>query len=177
MSWGWLWLAGACSSSSPTLVLDGPPVVKVDRLGPVQGPKVVLEDGTHPTGVIWSLSREGVAHLQGDQVVAYGPGEVDVVAEWEGARVEWTLVVELATMLTLVDPPSTLKVGESRPVAIQARAGERQLAPAAVEWTVSDPAVLRVDGQGTLVGVGPGVGYVTARVGGAFAMAQIEVIP
>jgi hypothetical protein len=177
MSWGWFWLAGACSPSSPALVLDGPPVVKVDRLGPVQGPKVALEDGTHPTGVIWSLSREGVAHLQGDQVVAYGPGEVDVIAEWEGARVEWTLMVELATMLTLVDPPSTLKVGESHPVAVQVSAGERQLEAAGIEWTVSDPAVLRVDGQGTLVGLQPGMAYVTARAGGAFAMAQIQVVP
>jgi hypothetical protein len=61
-------------------------------------------------------------------------------------------------------------------VTVRASAGERQLEPSAVEWTVSDPAVLRVDGQGLVVGVGPGVGYVTARVGGAFAMAQVEVV-
>src|SRR5688572_3827333 len=144
MPWGWLWMTGACGTSSPALELEGPAEVRVNRLGPVHGPKVVLDDGSIPTGVIWSVSKEGVARLSGDQVIAEGAGEVDIIAEWEGARVEWTLIVEPATLLSLVDPPPRLKVGERRAMVVRATAGERHVDPGPIEWEVSHPEVLRV---------------------------------
>lgn len=173
----WFRLILACDGSSPTLVLSGPAEVHIHHTGPVDAPKVMLEDGSAPVGVIWSLSREGVARIEGDRVVAEGPGEVDVVAEWEGMQVRWKLVVELATSVSFVSPPSTIRVGQSRSVAIKATAGERVIEPGPIEWTASDPSIFRVDGQGTLTALSPGVGYLTARAAGAFAMVQIEVTP
>src|SRR5687767_4058527 len=105
MSYGVVTLVARGSYQPPELVLDGPEHLRVERLGPVDGPTVRLEDGTEPVGVIWTLSREGVAHVEGDRLVAEGPGEVQVVAEWEDQRVEWTLLVELGTRLGFVHPP------------------------------------------------------------------------
>src|SRR5688572_13921537 len=123
MPYGVVTLVACGAYEPPALVLDGPEHLRVDRLGPVEGPRVELEDGTEPEGVIWTLSREGVAHVEGDRLVAEGPGEVQVVAEWEDQRVEWTLLVELGTMLAFVQPPSRLKVGQEVPLQVEARVG------------------------------------------------------
>lgn len=107
-----LWLTiSACSLTEPAdpqLELRGPALVRVDRLGPVEGPRVMLDNGSEPHGVIWSVSRGGIAEFDGSEVVAVGAGEVSVVGEWEDQRIEWTLVVDLATMLAFVDPPARL---------------------------------------------------------------------
>ena len=118
----WIRLAAliAChASSTQALRLDGPDRVTVDRLGPVSGPRIVAGDGELPSGLIWTLSREGVARLDGNQVIAEGPGEVAVIAEWEGAKVQWTLVVELETQLSFVSPPPRRHRRRARPAGRQ----------------------------------------------------------
>ena len=178
MSTGALVLTVACSwHETPELLLDGPSEVRVEVLGPVDGPRVVLEDGREPDGLIWTLSRDGVARIVGGRVVAEGPGAVEVAAEWEGERVAWVLHVELATMLAFVDPPSSLPVGASRTVEVAARVGQTRVEPGPITWSTSNPEVVEVDATGTVVGVGAGVAYLTARARGASAMVEVEVTP
>ena len=167
----------ACSGEEepPLLVLDGPARVRVDRLGAVMGPDVRLDDGSVPRGLIWSLSPHGVARFDGQTVVAEGPGEVRVIAEWEEQQVEWTLVVELATMLAFVDVPATLPVGGEVELQLEARMGEETIDPGPVDWSSSDPAVVRVT-NGRAYGVAPGMAYITAHARGAQAMAELEVV-
>lgn len=177
MSTGALVLTVACGSPEvPELVLEGPTEVRVEALGPVDGPRVILENGHAPDGLIWTFSRDGVARIVDGQVVAEGPGEVQVAAEWEGDRVTWTLRVELATVLAFVDPPSSLPVGTPLKVLVAAKVGDLEVEPGQISWTTSDPKVLEVDGSGTVVGVSSGVAYLTARARGASAMAEIEVL-
>jgi hypothetical protein len=177
MSIGALVLTVACGSSPvPQLRLDGPAEVQVEALGPVDGPRVVLENGHVPDGLIWTLSRDGVARIVGGRVVAEGPGEVQVAAEWEGERVVWTLRVELATMLAFVDPPSVVAVGSTVTLPVAAKVGDVDVDPGQIVWTSSNPSVLQVDASGTVVGVSAGMAYVTARARGASAMAEIEVV-
>jgi hypothetical protein len=135
---------------------------------------VVLAGGAEPEGLIWSFSRPGVATFERGAVLAEGPGEVDVVAEWEGERVAWHLVVELGTELSFVDVPATLSVGETTTLALAS--GERPVAPDDVTWTSSDPKVLQVSG-GQLQAVAPGTAFVTASTGGSSAMAEVAVQP
>lgn len=168
----------ACGApEEPELRLEGPSEVRVESLGPVDGPKVVLDDGSSPEGLIWTLSRDGVARLVGDRVIAEGPGDVEVAAEWEGERVSWTLHVELATMLVVVEPPSSVPVGATRRVTVAATAGDAEIDAGRVVWTTSNPEVLAVDPSGTVTGLSPGVAYLTAQARGASAMVELEVVP
>jgi hypothetical protein len=178
MQTGWLVaLALSCSSEEPAvLILDGPEQVRVDHLGPVEAPRVMLEDGAEPRGVIWTAAPEGVARLEGGQVVAIGPGEARVVAEWEEQTVEWTLVVELARVLAFHEPPSRVAVGEQVQLKVAAHVGEAEVGPGDVRWTSSAPALLSVAPDGRAVGITPGTAWVTARASGAKAMVQIDVV-
>lgn len=174
---GWTLLLVACGSPEPaSLVLDGPDRVRVERLGGVDGPAVRLDDGGAPDGLSLTLSRDGVARIEDGRVVAEGPGEVVVRAEWEGQRVEWTLRVELETTVAFVRPPDTLSVGEQARLGVAVSTGDRPVAAPAVEWSSSDPGVLRVDAQGAAEAVAPGQAWVTARSGGGQAMAEIRVV-
>jgi hypothetical protein len=167
----------ACGSADPSLRLVGPSEVRVHRLGPVDGPQVVTDAGDAPDGMIVTLSREGVARVVGDRLVAVGAGEVVVGAEWEDSRVEWLLRVELdtRTVLSFVSPPSTLAVGVPVTLRVAASAGGEEVA-VAMAWASSDPRVVRVDEQGRAVGVAPGVAYLTASAGGSSAMVEVEVV-
>lgn len=167
----------ACGAHEPPeLVLAGPDRVRAEALGPVDAPAVVLHDGTVPEGLIWSLSREGVARIEQDRVIAEGPGVVQVVAEWEDQRVEWTLVVELGTTLAFVRPPARLRVGEEVPLEVEATVGDDVVEPGPIEWASSDPGILAVD-VGRATGVAPGTAWITASARGASAMAELEVVP
>lgn len=171
-------LLGCGTTAQPQLRLDGPDRVYVNHLGAVEGgPVVLLEDGSPPDGLILTLSRSGVARIEGDRVVALAPGEVGVIAEWEGAQVEWTLVVELETMLAFVSPPSKLRVGESVPLSVAATVGPDSVDAGPVSYASSDPDVVQIDAaSGRAIGRGKGVAYVTARARGASAMVELEVI-
>ena len=70
-----VWLMG-CASQSLELELrvDGPARVRVDQLGPVDVPAVILADGT-TTDVEWSVDAPGVVSVESGRVVAVGPGE------------------------------------------------------------------------------------------------------
>ncbi|MEQ1567014.1 MAG: hypothetical protein ABMA64_15350 [Myxococcota bacterium] len=170
----------ACGRDEPPpeqLVLTGPTEVRVSELGPVAGPTVRLTSGRDPDGLIWTLSRPGVARLDEGRVVALGPGEVEVAAEWEGMRVTWRLAVELDTRLAFVAPPETLGVGERHPLSVVAAVGDQQLDPGAVDWSSSNPSVLSVDLAGVATGVGAGTAYVTASTRAGSAMVEIAVAP
>lgn len=166
----------ACvTSGKPELRLDGPDRIAVNHLGPVDGPRVVLDEGAAPDGLILTLSRPGVARIEGNRVIALAPGVVDVVAEWEGDRVVWTLEVALETTLSFVDPPSTLRVGDAVALAVVAQVGERAVDAGLVTFVTSDDGVVGIDDHGRAVGRGPGTAYVTARAKGTSAMVEIEV--
>ncbi|MCB9687568.1 MAG: hypothetical protein H6738_16605 [Alphaproteobacteria bacterium] len=168
----------ACETRrEPELLLDGPSEVRVDHLGPVvPAPRVVLGDGEVPEGLIWSFSRPGVASIQHGTLLAEGPGEVEVVAEWEGERVAWDLVVELRTELSFVEAPATVAVGDAVDLHLAATEGGVPVDTTAADWTTSDEAVLLVEG-GHLHAIAPGTAYVTASARGASAMIEVTVHP
>ncbi|MEQ1501135.1 MAG: Ig-like domain-containing protein [Myxococcota bacterium] len=181
MSTHLLVLLGCGAPGRPELQLEGPVEVEVDRLGPVEGPRAVLDDGTEPEGVVWTVSQPGIARVDGDRIVAEAPGEVQVVAEWGGARVAWTLRVDVEAALAFVAPPPTVRVGEPVTLAITATSGGAPIDPGPVRWTTSNPAVLTVAAGGPLscavTGVAPGMVYLTARARSATAMVELEVVP
>ena len=169
--------AVACSTPEPVgeLRVDGPARVRVDTLGPVEAPGVVLEDGTATT-VAWTAHAPGVVELEDGQVVAVGPGEARVSGEVDGKTVDWVLVVDPAVVLSFLDAPSSLVVGEAVVLNLAAKVGPRNVDPGAVQWVSSDPSVATVS-QGEVMAMGEGVAYLTAKAHGSQAMVELEVVP
>lgn len=167
----------ACSSGEPehTLSLDGPVRVRVDSLGPVEGPRVIGPEGIEPEGVVWSVEPPHVARIVDGQVVAVGRGEALVVGSWEGDAVQWELVVEPAVSLSFVDPPAQIQVGETRALRVQAMIGGEPAIPVKLDWSARPGDVVAVD-EGRLEGLSTGLAWVTARHGPSEAMVEIRVV-
>ncbi len=172
-----LWIGGACTDGpeEPSLTLEGPTEIRVEKLGPVDGPRALRADGTAPSGVVWTVSDAGVAAVRDGAVVALGPGQTRVTGTLDAETVGWTLTVDPEVILGFLDVPPTVMVGQDVELKVEARAGEQVVAPGAVEWSTSDPAILTAT-AGRLRGVAPGVAYVSARRGASEAMAQVEVV-
>lgn len=171
-------LLAACSTTDTrALVVDGPAQVRVDHLGPVEGPAVQLSDGTAAEGLTWTVSPETVAVRDGDGVRAVGPGEATIEATWNEQRVTWTLVVDPRVSLNLVHPPATLAVGDRRPLHVEARIGDTNTDPGALSWRSTAPEVATVSEAGEVVAVAPGTTYVVVTHGESEAMAEIQVVP
>lgn len=166
----------ACATidAQPQLMLDGPGQLRVDSLGPVDGPRAVLDDGSVPDGVLVTVEDAAVAEVEAGLVVARAPGETKVSATWNEQEVAWTLVVDPAMSLRILVSPSSMEPGEEAPIQIEARQGDDIVDDVQVEWVSSDEAVLTVE-DGTVSASAPGVAYVTAKVGGSQAMLEIEV--
>jgi len=167
----------ACSfGESRELVLDGPPKVSTDTLGPVDGPTVLLSDGSAPKGLTWSVAPDRVATVQDGAVTAVAPGEATVTAGWNGQEVSWTLVVDPAVRLRLLSPPAQLQVGQRQPLHLEARMGDKVVDPGQVSWRSSATDVLTVSPAGEVQAVAAGTSYVIVTRGSSEAMAEIQVV-
>lgn len=174
----------ACEEPVRELHLEGPTEVRVSELGPVDAPRVVTSTGevlapaasANAEGPSWTLSRPGVARIDGGQIVAEGPGQVVIGTDWERSHVEWTLRVELHTVVWVVDPPASLAVGERRKLQVAARAGGTDIDAGKVAWSSSEPGVLTVDAFGIATAVEPGTSYLTAQTALGSAMIEVAVV-
>lgn len=182
MRLGWLPAFAACITAActgapaePSLTLEGPTEVRVENLGPVDGPRALRADGTAPTGVVWTVSDSAVAAVRGGTVVALAPGQTRVTGTLEDETVGWTLTVDPLIVLGFVDAPASVAVGQEVELKVEAHAADQPVPAGAVEWSTSDAAILSATG-GRVRGVAPGVAYVSARRGASEAMAQIEVV-
>lgn len=160
----------------PRLELEGASRIVVTRLGPVDGPRVVLSDGTHPDGLRWDVQPTSVAVLAGDHVEAVGPGTASVVGTWRDQVVTWTLEVHPTVVLQFIDPPARLAVGQQVPLQLVGRIGEETIDPGHVAWRSSNDAVLAVaPGRATALDVG--MAYITAETElGSQATLQLQVV-
>ena len=171
----WLALAGCPQPEAPELELEGPARVRVESLGPVEAPEVAVEGGGEPEGLTWTAEPASVAKVEGGQIEAVGPGEATITGEWQGQTVSWVLVVEPAVLLTIVEPPQKVAVGQSQPLKVQGRMGEETVEPGPLEWSSSAPSILTVTPEGVVTGVSPGVAYVTVKAANGEAMLELAV--
>lgn len=167
---------GGSGTVDAELALDGPARIRVDHLGAVQGPQVVLSDGTEPQGVVWTVSDGGVARIDGDSIVAEAPGEAQVTGSWEGQAVSWTLVVDPAMILHIQNARPRVSVGDMGTLRASATIGQESVDPGEVTWSSSDAELLTVAADGTYEALGTGRVWVTAKTAnGAESMVEIDV--
>jgi len=160
----------------PELMLEGPARVTVDQPGPVDGPDVVLDEGTVPDELELESSDPAVARVEGGTVVAESSGEAVITATWQGQSVSWTLAVEPAVTLRFVEPPAAIQVGEQVRMRVTDTAGHRDVDPGALSWSCTEPAVADVKDGGVVTGREEGVTYLTASGLGSQAMLELSVV-
>jgi hypothetical protein len=167
----------ACSGGEPesTLSIDGPVRVRVETLGPVDGPRFVLSDGTAPEGLVVEVGPSHVARVKGADVVAVGRGEAVVTGRWGLQVATWELVVEPAVALAFDDPPLLLAVGASAPLKVKASIGGEPAIPVDLAWAVEPEGIVELR-PGTVVALSPGTAWITARHGASEAMLEVEVV-
>ncbi len=168
---------GGQTVAEASLLLDGPELVRVDRLGPVAAPpRAVLSDGGVPEGLQWSVDPPEVARIDGDRVVAEAPGRARITGTWNGQSVDWTLAVEPAMTLRIDGAPARLSVGDTLSLRAVGLIGEEAVDPGAVTWSSSDEELLPVDPDGSATALGPGRVWVTAdSPSGAQAVVEIDI--
>jgi hypothetical protein len=174
---GWVLAFAACAGGAeePAITLEGPTDVRVEKLGPVEGPRVLQGDGTEAPGLSWSVSVPSVATVQDGQVVAVGPGKTAIIGTVGRDHVQWTLSVDPTLTLGFVDPPGRVAVGKEVPLVVEARAGTQVVPAGHLDWTTSNPGVLTVV-EGQAKGIAVGTAFVSAHRGASEAMVQIEVV-
>ena len=168
-----IWACGADSHQNAELHLEGPSMVRVDGLGMVQGPRVLLADGTTPTGMVVEVRPSGVAKAQGTDVIATGAGEATVSIRWRDSEVKWNLVVVPSEHLSLQDPPFEVGTGQ-RAELVVVNEQRRRVAGERLDWSSSAPDVATVE-DGWVTGVSPGVVFVTAKGNGSQVMLELDV--
>ncbi len=172
-----LLLSASCGGEpEPTLMLEGPDHVRVETLGPVDGPRIVGPDGTTPYDLELEVSSTHVARVKGNRVVAIGRGEATVTGRWHDAAVTWDLVVDPAVSLMFDDPPSVLQVGESEPIKVRATIGGEPAIPVDLEWAVRPDGIVDLQ-PGTVLALSPGTAWVSCKHGSSEAMLELEVVP
>ena len=166
----------ACATpagQSLDLKLSGPALVRVDRLGAVDGPDVVLSDGSVPDALRLEAAPSAVATVEQGQVHARSSGEATVTAHWQGQQVTWKLVVSPSEYLSLQDPPLGIPVGDRLELLVvnqhQARVGGEHL-----DWSTSAPEIATVE-DGWVTGHATGVVFVTARGSGSQLVVELDI--
>ena len=167
---------GGEATTELELALDGPARIRIDHLGAVQGPGVVLSDGTEPEGVVWTVSEQGVARVNGDSLVAEAPGEVMITGTWEGQTVNWTLVVDPAMVLHISGARPRLSVGDMITLRANGTIGEESVETGEITWSSSDSELLTIAADGSVEALGTGRVWITAKTAnGAESMVEIDV--
>lgn len=110
--------------------------------------------------------------------VAAGSGRVRVrVAGSEASDEAAVTITQQVSTLTLVTAPDSVLVGGSAQAAAAAADANGFAVPdPAVTWSTSDPAILEVDPDGSVRGVGRGTAELTARAGTVTAAATVRVL-
>lgn len=170
-----LMMACGSQTAAPALTIDGPSQLRVDRLGPVDGPRVGLDDGARPDGVAVIVADTKVADFEDGRLIAKARGETQVTATWKEQSVVWTLVVDPAVSLRFLDAPASISVGQSAALVLEARAGSTVVEAVNATWASSNLEVAVV-ADGTITGNQAGLAFITARMGTSEAMAEVEVV-
>ncbi len=162
--------------STPLLALDGPDRVRVQSLGPVDGPTPVLPGGESVSDVVWTVTPDTVAQLgEGGVIEAIGPGEAVIRGDWQGQSVSWILVVEPAILLVFREAPAHLTAGQTATLNVEGRLDEKVVDTGMLKWSTSDSAIAVVDELGVLTAVAPGMVYVSAASSTGEAMLELTV--
>jgi serine/threonine-protein kinase len=138
--------------------------------------------GGHPLErrVLWSSSDPGVATISDRGAAsAHREGSASVLAHCEGVGASAAVTVMKARVAALefIDPPTSMHVGTSARLAVQASDARGARLDPAVMFSTSNDAIARVSADGVIDAVGQGSSSITAECDGRSATFEISVAP
>lgn len=174
----------AGGSASPALIASGPAggsgtVLRRRSRGNVAGQEAALDGTSAPGRRPWRWRRWPVLAISAAATLAVAVTAVLLAARpGPAASVAGPAAVRLSALSVL---PGTVRIAPAGSVQLKlvgqlaggSVAPEQMLSGAA--WTSADPAVAAVNSSGSVIAIGPGSTYVTARVGTARATAVVVV--
>jgi hypothetical protein len=126
----------------------------------------------------WTSLEPTVAEIDSTGLLTgIEPGEARIVAA-SGPHADTVALTVVATpqAVTVEAPRDTLVLGDTATFTVNVvNAKGQQVAGAAIEWSVSDTTVLRVDEAGLVRAVGSGTASVVAAAGGATGSVEVTV--
>jgi serine/threonine-protein kinase len=143
---------------------------------------VVLDTSDHVLTdrmVGWQSSDRTVATVSSSGLVtASAAGAVTITATVDEQKATLTLTVEapLAAHVELQGAPGSINVGDRVRLRAVARDAQGNTVDKPTTWTSDDPAIARVEADGTLMGVHAGNVRVSATVDGVTAATELDVV-
>lgn len=164
----------ACGGpTAASIKFDGEqaPVHTVDAVA-VKAPQVLDAEGkalAEQPAVVWTVTPDSVAKLDGNNIVPVANGEAVITAAVGEIKAEYKLLVQLPDNVAIAgyDPAAPFAVGETRQMTAAVRSGETAIDGLKATWSVTAPAVATIDENGLLTAVAAGMTDVKATYAGA----------
>src|ERR1700694_4788714 len=174
-------LAGQPPGTGPATVLriEPPPIYLLPSENVHASPRALKDDGSPaaPVRVTWKSFRPDIANVDPNGVVialALGQATVQVTSA-SGLTATAPVVVQQTDFAIQEPGPIALGPGELDTVhVVVPTQGGRLVSPLALQWTSSDPNVVRVSLTGVITAVNPG--KATLAVSGLLQTKNVEVV-
>jgi hypothetical protein len=161
----------ACGPTAAKITLEGEPTVTVHTTDAVAAHKATVVDeagAALPTqpALVWTVTPDTVAKLDGDKVVPVADGEATVKACAEAICAEYKFVVAMPNDIAVTGTDGVQwAVGATAQLAAKVLAGEAEVAGQTVTWTSSDANIADVDATGKVTAKAMGAVTITAASG------------
>ena len=173
----------ACAPQPASIKIDGEPMVKVHTLDAAALNHASVLDANGAAlepqpAITWTVTPDTVAKLEGDKVVPVANGEATLTAAIGDVKGEYKLVVALPDAVAIGGAAAgdTVKVGETKALTAEVKAGADVIPGQAIAWTVDNAAMATVDAAtGAVTGVAVGPVKVTATSGNLTATLDLVV--
>ncbi len=140
-------------------------------LSPRMGEPVVTKEG-----LVWTVAPASLGAINGGTFVAEEPGTGEIRACVEDLCATLALDVQLANAILLDPPKAEARVWTPRSFKATATFDRKEVT-VPLTWASSDETVLKVDQQGVVTPVAPGLAEVLVSGGGADVSAMFRVWP
>jgi Tol biopolymer transport system component len=174
-------LAGQPPGTGPATVLriEPPSIYLLPSENVRAWPRPLKDDGSPaaPVAVTWKSFRPDIATVDPNGVViALAVGQATVQATGaNGVTATAPVVVQQADFAVLEPAPIALGPGEMDTVHVMVPTqGGRRVSPLALQWTTSDPNIVRVSLTGVVTAVNPG--RATLAVSGLLQTKSVDVV-
>lgn len=175
----------ACGGPTPASIkLDGEQAKVVHSMDAVAvNAASVLDAEQKPLAeqpqVVWTVTPETVAKLDGTNIVPVANGEATITAAVGDIKSEYKFTVQLpdAVAITGYAPGDAFPMGESKALTATVKSGETAIDGMTVTWASDNAAIATVDDKGMVMGVAEGMANITATSGALTATVSVTVQP
>jgi hypothetical protein len=171
-----------CGQAPSEVKFAGEETVTVHTTEPVavQTATVLDKDGkpvATATDLKWTVSPEGIAKLDGTNLVPEKSGKAMVKAcATDTVCKEYAFVVALPDKVVVSGVEGAQwKVGANAPLTAKVMSGEIEVPNQKVEWSSDTPTVATVDEKGVVTAVSVGTAKITAKSGTLVAETPITI--